>query len=151
MVIRRCRSILKNEDEAVDAVQDVFVNLIRWKKRLRGQYPSSLLYTMATNICLNRLRSRKRGVGGDFPGRFADDERFAAAEEGYGQTEDAILTDAILKDESEEMRLICFMYHADGMTLREIGGAVGLSVSGVRKRLETFKARARLKFGKAEE
>jgi RNA polymerase sigma-70 factor (ECF subfamily) len=151
MVIRRCRGILKNEDEAMDAVQDVFVNLMRWKLRLKGQYPSSLLYTMATNICLNRLRGRKRGVGEDFPGRFADDERFAAVEEGYGQTEAEMLTGAILKEESEETRLICFMYHADGMTLREIGEAVGLSVSGVRKRLEAFKARARLKFGKAEQ
>jgi RNA polymerase sigma-70 factor (ECF subfamily) len=149
MVIRRCRGILNNEDEAMDAVQDVFVNLIRWKKRLKGQYPSSLLYTMATNICLNRLRSRKRGAPDDFAGRAAWDDGFAVAEEGYRQTEAELLTEAILRDESEETRLICFMYHADGMTFREIGEAVGLSVSGVRKRLETFKARARLKFGEA--
>ncbi|MDR2053000.1 MAG: sigma-70 family RNA polymerase sigma factor [Treponema sp.] len=142
MVIRRCRSILHNEEEAMDAVQDVFVNLIRWKKRLQGQYPSSLLYTMATNTCLNRLRNRKRETPDDFALR---DE--AVTEEGYGQTEAEVLTEAILKDESEKTRLICFMYHADGMTLREIGGAVGLSVSGVRKRLETFKARVHLKFG----
>jgi RNA polymerase sigma-70 factor (ECF subfamily) len=144
MVIRRCRSILRNEEEAMDVVQDVFVNLIRWKKRLQGQYPSSLLYTMATNACLNRLRNRKRETPDDFA---LGDERFAMTEESYGQTEAKLLTEAILKDESEETRVICFMYHADGMTLREIGEAVGLSVSGVWKRLEAFKARVRLKFG----
>ncbi|MHB9291598.1 putative RNA polymerase sigma-70 factor, ECF subfamily [Hollandina sp. SP2] len=144
MVIRRCRSILHNEEEAMDAVQDVFVNLIRGKKRLKGQYPSSLLYIMATNTCLNRLRNRKRETPDDLA---LWDERFAITEEGYGQTEAELLTEAILKDASEETRLICFMYHADGMTLKEIGEAVGLSVSGVRKRLETFKARVRLKFG----
>jgi len=51
----------------------------------------------------------------------------------------------ILKYESETDRAICFMYHADDMTLKEIGDAVGLSVSGVRKRLEAFKSRARIK------
>jgi DNA-directed RNA polymerase specialized sigma24 family protein len=38
------------------------------------------------------------------------------------------------------------MYHADGMTLREIGEAVGMSVSGVRKRLTSFNTRARLRY-----
>ena len=59
MVFRRCSFMLKNEDEALDAAQDVFVSLLRHSKRLHGQFLSSLLYTIATNICLNRLRRRK--------------------------------------------------------------------------------------------
>jgi RNA polymerase sigma-70 factor (ECF subfamily) len=50
-----------------------------------------------------------------------------------------------LKDESEENRAIYFMYHADGMTLKEIGEAAGLSISGVRKRLEAFRSRVKSK------
>jgi DNA-directed RNA polymerase specialized sigma24 family protein len=42
------------------------------------------------------------------------------------------------------------MYHADGMTLREIGEAVGMSVSGVRKRLVSFQARAKIRLGGSE-
>jgi len=59
MVFRRCFAMLRDEDDALDAAQDVFVNLLRYRKRLHGQFPSSLLYTIATNICLNRLRRRK--------------------------------------------------------------------------------------------
>ncbi len=33
------------------------------------------------------------------------------------------------------------MHYVDGMTLEEVAGEVGLSVSGVRKRLRTLKAR----------
>ena len=142
MVIRRCRNILRDEDEALDAVHDVFVNLLQVEKRLHGQFPSSLLYTMATNTCLNRLRKSKREVLKDF-----SDEAEAKSfqDEGFAQVEAGMLLDIILKDESEQNRSICFMYHVDGMTLKEIGEVVGLSIARVRKRLEAFKMRARVK------
>jgi RNA polymerase sigma-70 factor (ECF subfamily) len=146
MVIRRCRSLLRNDDEAMDAVQDVFLNLLKAQKRLKPAFPSSLLYTMATNVCLNRLRAGKRELPGDY---FSGGEDFfpAADEDVGGQVDAELLVQAILEDESEQTRAICFMYHADGMTLKEIGEAAGMSISGVRKRLETFKVRARLKLG----
>jgi len=138
MVIRRCRRILRDEEEALDAVQDVFLNLIRAEAKLKDLFPSSLLYTMATNTCLNRLRKKKHEV------LFAFSERqdyFACVDGGFEQVEAEVLLTAILKDESEESRAVYFMYHADGMTLKEIGEVVGLSVSGVRKRLEAFRSR----------
>ena len=149
MVIRRCRSILKNEEDSMDAVQDVFVNLLKGENHLHGQFPSSLLYTMATNICLNRLRKKKREM---LKGSFEDSETGFSIDEGYDQVEAEILINDILKNESEMNRTIFFMYHVDGMTLKEIGEAVNLSISGARKRLEAFKTRARLKLqGSGEE
>jgi len=146
MVIRRCRALLRDDEEAMDAVHDVFVNLLRAEGRLSGSYPSSLLYTVATNVCLNRLRDRKRVDWGDMLGLevfFAE----GAADGDYDQVDAKLLVETILEDESEDTRAICFMYHGDGMTLREIGEAVGLSISGIRKRLEAFRKRARLKLG----
>jgi len=144
MVIRRCRRILGDEEEALDAVQDVFVNLLRDKLRLHGQFPSSLLYTMATNVCLNRLRRKKRETVRDFSG--GDEEKAGSSVDiSFDQIEARMLMEIILKDESEMNRAICFMYHIDGMTLKEIGEAVGLSFAGVRKRLEAFRNRAKTK------
>jgi RNA polymerase sigma-70 factor (ECF subfamily) len=157
MVIRRCRKILGNSEDALDAVHDVFVNLLQAQPRLHGQYPSSLLYTMATNICLNRLRKNKREVAhsaavnwqrgdGSPPDYSSSDEAlFSCVDEGFDQVDAKLLMEVILKDESEMNRAICFMYHADGMTLREVGEAVGLSIAGVKKRLDAFKVRAQSK------
>jgi len=147
MVIRRCRALLRDDDEAMDAVHDVFVNLLRAERRLSDSYPSSLLYTVATNVCLNRLRDRKRAGWGDTP--YQEEFFFAggAAACDYDKVDAKLLVEAIMEDESEDTRTICFMYHGDGMTLKEIGEAVGLSISGIRKRLETFRKRARLKLG----
>jgi RNA polymerase sigma-70 factor (ECF subfamily) len=145
MVFRRCRFMLGNEEDALDAVQDVFVKLLRAKHRLRGQFPSSLLYTIATNTCLNRIRGRKRR-GETFP---EDMEELLPGyrDRGFDQVEAKLLLEGILDAESESTRGICFMYFADGMTLKEIGEVLGMSVSGVRKRILGFSARARVKIG----
>jgi RNA polymerase sigma-70 factor (ECF subfamily) len=148
MVIRRCRRILGNGEDALDAAHDTFVNLLRGEAKLHDRFPSSLLYTMATNICLNRLRKTKRETPRDFSG---DEYLFFTNDEGFAQTEAKLLLEDILKDESETNRAIYFMYYADGMTLKEIGEAVGLSISGARKRLEAFKSRAQLKLRFLEE
>ena len=60
MVLRRCRQLLQNEDKALDAMQDTFVQVLRHDERLTADAPSSLLYRIATNTCLNILRGEKR-------------------------------------------------------------------------------------------
>jgi len=39
MVLRRCRQLLRDEDEAMDASQDVFVRLLEHRERLQARYP----------------------------------------------------------------------------------------------------------------
>jgi RNA polymerase sigma-70 factor (ECF subfamily) len=142
MILRRCRQMLGSEEDALDAMQDVFVKLINAKAKLHGQFPSSLLYTMATNTCLNRIRWKKRRRESALD---LEDFILPSKDREMEFTEARLVMEGILDAESELTRGICFMYHADGMTLKEIGDTVGMSVSGVRKRLETFKARARKK------
>ncbi|MFP3043361.1 sigma-70 family RNA polymerase sigma factor [Treponema primitia] len=143
MVIRRCRRMLGNEEDALDAAQDVFVALLGAAEKLRGLYPSSFLYTVATNVCLNRIRQKKRRAetaqdAGELP--------LITIDRGYDRVEANMIMDTILLPESESTRTICFMYHADGMTLKEIGKAMGISVAGVWKRLRAFKSRAKIAY-----
>jgi len=140
MVFRRCREMLRDEEDALDAAQDVFVQLLCCRERLHGTFLSSLLYTIATNICLNRLRKKKRqGIAAD------SSDLSVVCDPEFEKVEDGMIMDVILQNESETTRSILFMYHRDGMTLREIGELTGLSISGVRRRLLTFNARAKLK------
>jgi RNA polymerase sigma-70 factor (ECF subfamily) len=53
--------LLGNQQDASDAAQDVFVNM--WKTRRRWSPKgavSTWTYRITTNMCLNRLRSKKR-------------------------------------------------------------------------------------------
>ena len=60
MVLRRCRQLLKDEEKALDAMQEVFIKLILYQDRLKYRYPSSLLYRISTNVCLNLLREQRK-------------------------------------------------------------------------------------------
>jgi RNA polymerase sigma-70 factor, ECF subfamily len=141
MVLRRCRFILKDEDLAFDAMQEVFINLIKNINRLKGDYPSSLLYKIATNVCLNMIRSRKK-ESMDFAGEIID--TIAA----YDDSEDRIIIgdilDRIFSREKATTRQIAVMHFVDNMTLEETARESGLSVSGVRKRLRVLKEKAQI-------
>ena len=53
----------------------------------------------------------------------------------------------ILDEESEENRYMLYCYYWEEMTLAEVAKTVGMSIEGVRKRIETSEKRARLKWG----
>ncbi len=138
MVLRRCRSLLKDEEKALDAMQEVFVKLIVNKKKLREDYPSGLLYRIATNVCLNIIRSEKRK-----PEDGSDELLYKIAS--HERTEKKVIaSDYVMRifgKEKESTKVMAVMHYVDRMTLKEVAGEVGLSVSGVRKRLREFKAR----------
>lgn len=136
MVLRRCRRLLRNEDEAMDACQDVFVRLLEWKDRLDDRHASSLLYTIATNLCLNRIRD-----GGRRAEDPADERLYRIASAGRpGAPSDArLLLERLFGRHPESSRAIAVLHYLDGLTLEEVAAQVGLSVSGVRKRLRRLR------------
>jgi len=139
LVIRRCRHLLRNEDLALEAAQDVFVQLLRKRDVLTDKSPSGLLMRMATNICLNIIRSRKRHP------ETPDDEllqRIAQHEDTEGTVIARLKLRRLFGGEQESTRTVAVLHYLDGLTLEEVAAQVGLSVSGVRKRLRGLRARA---------
>ena len=141
MVLRRCRQLLRFEDRAHDAMQEVFVKLIRNKDRMTDQYPSSLLYRMATNICLNMIRDEKRrGEPSDGEGIL---ERVAVADERMERLEWRSVLTRILQSEPVSTRYMAVLHYVDGLTLEETAKEVSMSVSGVRKRLRVLRSQVK--------
>jgi RNA polymerase sigma-70 factor (ECF subfamily) len=59
VVLRRCRSLLRNDADADEAVQEVFVAAISGFGRFRLRAaPLTWLYSVATRHCLQRLRNQ---------------------------------------------------------------------------------------------
>ena len=136
MVMRRCRRLLRDEQDAADAMQDVFVQVLRHAERLEQRAPSSLLYTMATNVCLNRLRSARR--------RPEDPEseliqRIASAGDSEARSLAGRMLDSLFGGELASTRTIAFLHLVDGMTLDQVAQEVGMSKSGVRRRLRLLR------------
>ena len=132
LVLRRCRTLLRQEEEAVDAMQDVFVRVLVHQSRLDERGCSSLLYRIATNVCLNRLRSRRRRPE-DPQGEVLYEIAKCSSDE--GAVEARSLLDRLLSREPESSAVIAVLHLHDGLTLEQVAAEVGMSVSGVRKRL----------------
>jgi RNA polymerase sigma-70 factor, ECF subfamily len=139
MVLRRCRQLLKDEPEALDALQETFMQVIRKQDTLTDQYPSSLLYTMATNISLNMIRSRKRRPEAGGKDEILD--QIAVFDENIENLEAGSVLDKIFRREQPSTRVIAVLHYVDGLTLEETAKEVNLSVSGVRKRLRLLQDR----------
>jgi len=144
MVLRRCRQLLRDEEKALDAMQEVFTKLMISKKRLKGIYPSSLLFRISTNICLNMIRDHKYHRSID---NGSEDLMIQIGI--YDEGEDSFVVrdmlDRLFRKEKQSTREIAMLHFVDGMTLQEVADEVGLSLSGVRKRIRELRARIKIK------
>jgi RNA polymerase sigma-70 factor (ECF subfamily) len=114
--------------------------LIRREGTLNEGAPSSLLYTMATNICLNILRAERSRP------RTRGDEillTIAGTDDPEARALNRHLLDRLFARELPSTKTIAVMHFVDGLTYEEVAREVGLSVSGVRKRLRTLKERVK--------
>lgn len=142
MVLRRCRKLLRGDAQAEDAMQDVFVQLLRHEDELEAQTPSALMLRIATNTCLNRLRATRRRP------ETPDDDLLLRIAASGGDVEGQAAARGLLgrlfggaAGRGPSSQTIAVMHLVDGMTLEEVAAETGLSVSGVRKRLRTLRAR----------
>ena len=136
MVFRRCLSMLNDEDEAIDAMQDVFVKVLEMRD-ITIHSPSSLLYIVATRTCLNRIRRRSRRPetpGGDLLAEIA------RTPDSEGMSRARFVLGKLFGRNPESSQIIAVLHYVDGLTLEEVATEVGMSVSGVRRRLRLLRA-----------
>jgi RNA polymerase sigma-70 factor (ECF subfamily) len=118
-------------------MHDVFVEILRRRDTLDDRAPAALLLTTATNVCLNRLRTQRRHP--EDPG----DAVLLAIAAGDSAEERSLarrVLDRLFARTPASTALIAVLHYVDRLTLEEVAAEVGMSVSGVRKRLRTLKA-----------
>lgn len=134
---RRCRSILKNDEEAWDGVQEVFLQLAEKNAVVeRMASPTAYLWRMATNYALNRLKREGRNLS---PPEVETADTRASGEDDHLRR---LFLEDLFARVSPRTRELAWYRWVDGMTWEETAEASGLSVSGVRKHLAQFAASA---------
>jgi RNA polymerase sigma factor (sigma-70 family) len=116
MVLRRARVLLGDEEEAREALQELFMVLVHDPARFRGESSIvTFLYRATTNLCLNRLRDRRNRT------RLLDQRVVPVAAEASAPT-------AVLASEAQELlarlpddlaRVVVYAF-IDEMTQEEI-------------------------------
>lgn len=121
LVLRRSRALLADEAEAQEVLQDVFLSLVDRPDQFHGRGAiTSFLYGMTTNLCLNRLRNRRRRdrLLDEFP---------VSDHPGEPEAEAALIASQLLASLPERLARVAVLYHVAGMTHDEIATELGCS------------------------
>jgi RNA polymerase sigma-70 factor (ECF subfamily) len=137
-VYGRCRWILRDDADARDALQDVFVKVLQSLPEFRAQAsPTTWMLRIATHHCLNVLRAG-RAKWRDEVAQLAKDRKAS-----FEPPERRELVRALLSVAPEEAQEVAVLYFVDELSQAEIGAALGRSLPTVRKRLREFLSCAR--------
>jgi RNA polymerase sigma-70 factor (ECF subfamily) len=141
-VLRRCRQLLRDDDEARDAMHEVFLRVLEEPGRFHGRSSAAtFLFGVATHLCLNRLRNR---AARDGAWREAVARSIVDGRPGAGDAAEARQLAAALLAEADAETAAMALYHfVDGLSQGEVAGLVGRSRVTVNQRLRRFRAEAR--------
>ena len=124
----------------MDATHDVFAELVKKRSQLSGDAVAALLYRMATNTCLNVIRTRRRRP------ETASEEllaQIASMDESESRALASRLLDRVFTREESSTKIIAVLHYVDGMTVPEVAEVVGMPRRRVRERLAALGRRAR--------
>jgi RNA polymerase sigma-70 factor (ECF subfamily) len=139
-----CMKYLKNEDDAKDAVQQIFLKTINELHKYKVDYFKSWIYMIAKNHCLMKLRDK-----GKYPLEIND--RIAAtpdeAEEINMLTEkDNTLNqlNEALQQLNKEQQLCLTLFYLEKRSYTEIAAGTGFSMMQVKSHIQNGKRNLRL-------
>ena len=141
LIYARCRRILRDEQRARDATQDVFERCMRRREDLReGRELLAWLYRAATSECLNALRDERTRRKHD-----------AAVAAGGATTVDGAAGSRqileILRGLDDRTQAIAIYVYLDGMTQLEAARLAQVTDRTVRNCLARFVAHGRRSLG----
>ncbi len=143
-VYAKCLSMLANEAQARDAVQDIFIkvflNLSRFNEKSAF---STWLYSITYNYCIDLIRRKKK-----MPVLLADDVS-RISDEPAAEVPDSVLLEmkqerleAVLQHLSEGDRLVLLMKYMDDMSIREMADFFQKTESAIKMQIMRAKLRA---------
>ncbi len=138
------RWLMRNEDEAADAVQDACLRALRFIGGFRGGDGRVWLLAIVRNACYSRL---KRGARREMETEFDDEIHSletepANPEDLLERSRDSETLGRALEELPEEFREIVVMRELEGMAYKEIAEVAGVPIGTVMSRLA--RARKRL-------
>jgi RNA polymerase sigma-70 factor, ECF subfamily len=138
-VHRRCLRLCRNEQQALDLVQEVFLRAHRYRETFRGEAsPLTWLFTLADRCFFDTLGEPVRVLGEDLDVVATEDlEDF---EESF-VSQDLIVR--LLSRSDDEVRAIVVHRYFDELDLDAIAQRLGLNERTVRRKLLRFLEGAR--------
>lgn len=134
-----CMKYLKNEEEARDGVQQVFLKVIQELPKYKVEYFKSWLYMVAKNYCLMKLRSktsRITEIKDSMVATPAEDSSVQGLLEKDHQLE--LMTES-LEELSKEQKVCVTLFYLDKKSYQEIAEETGFTMMQVKSYIQNGK------------
>ncbi len=147
-----------NPEDAYDMAQEAFLRVFKSLHRFRGNSSfSTWLYRVASNVCLDFLRKRKRSpvyISIDESLTGEDGEYQRQFEDGYSPDPEELVSRVEMQEAiqeqigtlSDDHRLVILLRDAQGRTYQEIADILQISIGTVKSRLYRARRELRDKF-----
>jgi RNA polymerase sigma factor (sigma-70 family) len=145
MLLGVCMKYMKQEEEAKDCVQQVFVKVITELPKYKVEYFSSWIYTIVRNYCLMRLRDRQ----GHSPATLTESMLFSWDEDPgkHAHLEKEQRLEAMsqaLKELGKEQKLCVISFYLEKRSYQEIAGNTGFTLMQVKSHIQNGKRNLKL-------
>jgi RNA polymerase sigma factor (sigma-70 family) len=135
-----CMKYLKDEDEAKDAVQQVFLKAITELQKYKVEYFKSWLYMVAKNHCLMKIRDRQGKQPTELKEQMAmvpeEDNSRAAHIEKDRQLE---LMESSLDELNKEQKQCVTLFYLEKRSYQEIAQTTGFTLMQVKSHIQNGK------------
>lgn len=135
-----CMKYLKNEEEAKDAVQQVFLKVIQELHKYKVAYFKSWLYMVAKNHCLMRLREKQGKITAEL------NEKLTAQPHEETDTQNLLnndrtldLMEAALKELNPEQRQCVTLFYLEKKSYQDVSDETGFSLLQVKSYIQNGK------------
>jgi len=140
-----CMKYLKNEDDAKDSVQQIFLKVIQELHKYKVEYFKSWIYMVAKNHCLMKLRDRH----GKLPVEINEKLMSSPGEEPDQQTllqNDQTLEfmEEALKELNPEQKQCVTLFYLQKKTYQEINELTGFTMLQVKSYIQNGKRNLRI-------
>jgi len=140
-----CMKYLKNEDDAKDSVQQIFLKVIGELQKYKVEYFKSWLYMVAKNHCLMKLRGRQSKMPVELT------ENMTAAQEETTDWQEMVQNDWILetmetslKELNPEQQHCVTLFYLEKKSYREISDITGFTSLQVKSYIQNGKRNLRI-------
>jgi RNA polymerase sigma-70 factor (ECF subfamily) len=135
-----CMKFLKNEDDAKDSVQQIFLKVIQELQKYKVDYFKSWLYMVAKNHCLMKLRDRQGKITMEINDRLSAKAGEETDRDKLLQNDHTLeLMEEALKELSAEQQQCVTSFYLQKKSYQEISDATGYNMLQVKSYIQNGK------------
>lgn len=144
LLLGLCMKYLKDEEEAKDAVQQIFLKAITELPKYKVDYFKSWLYMIAKNLCLMKLRDRQGRTPVELTDDLGTDIEVSDKSELLEKDKTLLSIEEGLYELNEEQKLCISLFYLQKKSYQQITDITGFNLLQVKSYIQNGKRNLKL-------